>query len=83
MHIIIFKTSVITQGQVARLQPLITSLPVVSQCNFDLEDCDNILRVVSTDLQPQLVCGLLQTEGFSCETMESFVVPSFEALLKS
>jgi len=77
MHIIIFKTSVITQGQVARLQPLITSLTIVSQCNFDLEDCDHILRVVSTDLQPQLVCRLLQTEGFCCETMESFVVPQF------
>jgi len=75
MHIIIFKTNVGTQPQVAKLQTLITALPVVSHCNFDLEDCDNILRVVSTELQPQLVCRLLQTEGFSCETMESFVVP--------
>jgi cell fate (sporulation/competence/biofilm development) regulator YmcA (YheA/YmcA/DUF963 family) len=73
MHLIIFKTSVATQKQVGKLQSLLNALPLITECNFDLDDCDNILRVISTDLQPQVICQLLRTEGFGCETMESFI----------
>ena len=73
MHLIIFKTDVATQEQVKKLQSLLNALPVVTQCNFDLDDCDSILRIVITDLQPKIVCQLLHTEGFHCEPMESFV----------
>jgi len=73
MHLIIFKTSVSSQKEAGELQPLLTALPLIIQHNFDLDDCDNILRIVSTDLNPHVICNLLQTEGFSCETMESFV----------
>lgn len=73
MHITIFKTSVSTEKQARKLQPLLSAMPLITQCNFDLEDCDSILRIVSTDLQPQLICELLNTEGFHCEAMESFV----------
>lgn len=73
MHLIIFKTSVATQRQVSRVQPLLTSLPYITQWNFDLEDCDNILRVVTREHEPQRICELLHTEGFSCEAMESFI----------
>lgn len=73
MHLIIFKTSVTTRKQAGELQPLLNALPLITECNFDLDDCDNILRIVSTDLQPQIICQLLETEGFNCEAMESFV----------
>lgn len=73
MHLIIFKTSVATQQQALQLKPLLNALPLIREHNFDLEDCDSILRIVSTDLQPHLICDLLQTEGYICETMESFI----------
>lgn len=73
MHITIFKTSVETPGQVSRLYSALTTLPLIKQWNFDLEDCDRILRVITTELQPQAICQVLQTEGFSCEPLESFV----------
>lgn len=72
MHIIIFKTDVATQTQARNLHPLLTALPPVQQHNFDLEDCDRILRVVSTDPESHGVCQVLQKEGFNCETMEAF-----------
>lgn len=75
MHLIIFKTSVETQKQVGKLQVLLNKLPVITACNFDLDDCDSILRIVSTELQPQVICRLLETEGFNCEPMESFIYP--------
>lgn len=73
MHIIIFKTNVGTKKQVGKLQLLLNELPLITQCNFDLDDCDSILRIVSKDLQPQIICQLLNREGFHCETMESFI----------
>ena len=73
MHLIVFKTNVVTLQQAGNLQPMISALPPITHCNFDLDDCDNILRIISTDLQPQLVCDLLQQQGFNCEPMESFI----------
>ncbi len=73
MHIIIFKTNVFTPEHAGRIQGILIAFPSIVQCNFDLDDCDRILRVVSTDLQSQRICQLLHAEGFSCEEMESFV----------
>jgi hypothetical protein len=73
MHLIIFKTTVATQKQALQLQPLLDELSVIRSHNFDLEDCDRILRVVSTDLQPELICELLDNQGFKCEALESFI----------
>jgi len=73
MHLTVFKTNVVTLQQAGNLQPMISALPPITHCNFDLDDCDNILRIISTDLEPQLVCDLLQQQGFNCEPMESFI----------
>ncbi|MCX2477458.1 hypothetical protein OQY15_00045 [Pedobacter sp. MC2016-15] len=73
MHLIIFKTSVATKKEAQQLQPLLNNMPLIKEHNFDLDDCDNILRVVSTHLQPELICELLDTQGFNCEALESFI----------
>jgi hypothetical protein len=72
MYLTVFKTSVNTHEQSIRMQLLLKGLPSTTECNFDLDDIDNILRLISTDLQPQRVCKLLQREGYHCETMETF-----------
>ena len=44
--VLVFKTSVTTTGQISRIGPLLDNLINESEkWNFDLEDCDNILRV--------------------------------------
>lgn len=42
-----------------------------SQCkaNFDLEDCDKILRIESQLIDYQLITNKLQTLGFLCELL--------------
>lgn len=73
MHLIIFKTSVAKKRQARKLLPLLEGMPLVAECNFDLDDCDKILRVVSSkDLHPKIICQVLNTEGFMCETLGSF-----------
>ena len=38
--------------------------------NFDLEDCDHILRVIADDLLIQNIVDILVANGFSCEELE-------------
>ncbi|CAN5196829.1 hypothetical protein BH09BAC6_BH09BAC6_18660 [soil metagenome] len=70
MEILIFTTSVEKEEQVSRVQTLLTSVPAISQWNFDLEDCDNILRIVASDISPRYIESLLQTAGFNCRELE-------------
>lgn len=46
----VFKTSVNSDYEVKLLTPTLNKYFGVSSWNFDLEDCDNILRLDSSDL---------------------------------
>ncbi|MEO7211650.1 hypothetical protein [Mucilaginibacter sp.] len=70
MDVLIFKTSVATQGQASRLQPLLGALADIKQYTFDLEDCDRVLRIVSSRIEPQTINHILRIAGFSCEELK-------------
>jgi hypothetical protein len=38
--------------------------------NFDLEDCDKILRVENENVCPEKVALILTRNGFACEVLE-------------
>lgn len=75
MYLFILKTNVMTARQGRQLHPLLMAIPSVSSYNFDLQDCDHILRVVSTVPEPGTVCSVVQGAGHTCVEMESFVYP--------
>lgn len=67
----IFKTSVQKQQDIKQLKPrLDESLLPEAVWNFDLEDCDNILRIEAKTLQPQHIEKLLLTAGYECVELE-------------
>lgn len=70
MDILVFVTNVADKRAVSRVQPLLTAVTAIEDWNFDLEDCDHILRVVSNNLHPQEVESLLHTAGFDCYELE-------------
>ncbi len=70
MNVLVFTTSVSEPEQISRVQPLLTSVPTIEDWNFDLEDCDNILRVVSKDVSPRYIESLLHNAGFLCTELE-------------
>jgi len=37
--------------------------------NFDLEDCDKILRVETEKVTPETVITLLKSQGFECSEL--------------
>lgn len=41
-----------------------------SSVNFDLEDCDNVLRVEGDDICPHKIIELVITDGYECEVLQ-------------
>jgi hypothetical protein len=69
MDVLIFITSIEKPEQVSEVRPLLTAVPAISDWNFDLEDCDNILRVEAKDISPRYIESLLQTAGYDCREL--------------
>ena len=65
--IAIFKTSVINSEQAESIKPYLDQLHDIIAWNFDLEDCDNILRIESTTYVSASVISILEEHGFHCE----------------
>lgn len=65
----VFKTDVFEQEHADMLCNLVEHALTVQRANFDLEDCDKILRVVSTANIDQEIIALLRLYGFKCEEL--------------
>ena len=68
--VLVFKTSVRKKKEIKMLRSLLnTIIDHNDHWNFDLEDCDNILRVETQMLQPETVTSALNVRGFYCEEL--------------
>ena len=70
MQIEIFKTSIKTKKDAATAIKLIKKILPVAKVNFDLEDCDKILRIEAKEIQVQPILNLLLDLGFTCIPLE-------------
>ncbi|GAB2805858.1 hypothetical protein [Ferruginibacter profundus] len=66
----VFKTSVKTNLQVKQLKPHIDSLLPNATWNFDLTDCDKILRIDGEDNVVLKIIDLLNRHNYYCEELE-------------
>jgi hypothetical protein len=70
MNILVFKTSVEDPLIVKALKPSLDNLAGEGKWNFDLSDCDRILRIASTSVNPESTIALLSQLGFQCAELE-------------
>ena len=68
--IFVFKTSVRTKTQIKKLKPHIDITLPKAKWNFDLQDCDKILRIESEEDIVSSVTHLLKTHDHICEELE-------------
>ncbi|MBU2974421.1 hypothetical protein [Zobellia sp. B3R18] len=69
MTVLVFKTTVGKRKEIRHLKPFLNRMvEPEGRWNFDLEDCDNILRV-ETCQHSSKVASLLQEQGFACEEL--------------
>ncbi|QCR22120.1 hypothetical protein [Pontibacter sp. SGAir0037] len=66
----VFKTNVRNRGQSRKLVALLLTHFPASRINFDLQDCDKILRIEGVDFDAEKVIVLLQEAGYSCTILD-------------
>ena len=65
----VFRTNVQTKSEAIRVSKLLKDSFGYKRVNFDLEDCDKILRIEAPRVVPHCVIGVLKTENFECEIL--------------
>ena len=65
----VFKTSVKFKKQIKQLACELNKIKEIQNWNFDLEDCDKILRIESRKNISLLTCELLNKLGHKCEEL--------------
>ena len=70
MQILVFKTNLTDGKHVNAIGNSLNIHPAIHQWNVDLQDCDNILRVVANDIAGKDVETILGNAGYYCEELE-------------
>jgi hypothetical protein len=66
----IFKTNVEKQEDADTILQQLKTLFPNYRCNFDLDDCDKILRIEAGNMDILTIEALLKTMGFDCENLD-------------
>ena len=69
MNILIFKTNLNNPELINLAQPIIQNIQGIKRWNIDIYDCDNVLRIESTELKAHSVASVLQKAGYFCEEL--------------
>ena len=69
MNIYVFKTS-IKPEDIRAVNAILRTLIPHCKWNYDLEDCDNILRIESHKNIAELITFHLELDGFNCQELE-------------
>jgi len=70
MQVLVFKTNLTDSFHVSKIERQLAGHPHIQRWNVDLQDCDNILRIETEELQPVEVEKLLTKAGYYCEELE-------------
>ena len=66
----VFKTNINDEREAAELRNgLLISYPS-HRINFDLDDCDKILRIDGEEFQPATIIEFLLARGYDCQILE-------------
>ncbi len=66
----VFKTNVLEMHEAKEIIQLLAEHFPDYKINFDLEDCDKILRVEGANLIPERVIALLNSSNYQCHALE-------------
>lgn len=66
----VFKTNVQKKAQSKILLSILSEAFPLFKINFDLSDCDKILRVEGDNLEALRILILVKQNGFTCEVLD-------------
>jgi len=70
IEILVFKTNLTDTKRISDIEPLLDVHPHIVQWNVDLKDCDNVLRIVSRNIEAREVENILLNAGYYCEELQ-------------
>ena len=70
IEILVFKTNLTDTKRISDIEPLLDVHPHIVQWNVDLKDCDNVLRIVSRNIEAKEVENILLNAGYYCEELQ-------------
>jgi hypothetical protein len=68
--IAVFKTGVRNQGDADYLMKIMENRYPDYEINFDLEDCDHVLRIKGQEIKNKDIIALFRKEGFMCSELK-------------
>jgi hypothetical protein len=68
----VFKTNVQKKTESRRLLSVLSETFPKFKMNFDLSDCDKVLRVEGDDMETVSIMILIKEYGFMCEVLDSY-----------
>lgn len=63
----IFKTNVVEKTQAMLVQKILSNAFPQYKINFDLSDCDKVLRIEGETIVPKSIIALLEANAYTCE----------------
>jgi cell fate (sporulation/competence/biofilm development) regulator YmcA (YheA/YmcA/DUF963 family) len=69
MNILVFKTNLTNPQRISEVESTLDVHPHILRWNVDLDDCDNILRIVSQNIEAKEIEDMLLSAGYYCEEL--------------
>mgnify|MGYP000893687612 CR=1 FL=1 len=66
----VFKTNMADCKQAERILALLVLHFKESRINFDMHDCDKVLRVEASHIIPEKVIEIMNSQGYQCTVLE-------------
>ncbi|MEO6539186.1 MAG: hypothetical protein ABIT07_01970 [Ferruginibacter sp.] len=70
MEVLVFKTNLTDHNRINEVESTLDLHPYIVKWNVDLNDCDNVLRIVSNKVTAEEIEKLLWTAGYYCEELQ-------------
>lgn len=70
IEVLVFKTNLTDSRRIGDVEPLLEVHPNIIEWNVDLEDCDNVLRIVGRNMAAGEVEDILLNAGYCCEELQ-------------
>jgi hypothetical protein len=70
MQILVFKTNLTDANRISDVETSLDIHPNIIGWNVDLNDSDNILRIVSNNIAAEEVESMLLNAGYYCEELQ-------------
>lgn len=69
MHVLVFKTNMVCAGCKQTVGAALSAFGTALRWSADLDDCDKILRVETSDVPAVAVTQAVRQAGFACEEL--------------